>query len=279
MLASRSRRAAALLTITALGAGASVAASPAQAQLSLGGLLPNLGQILTGTGQTLGGLLPGSVGGVVTGVTGTVGGLVGGVQTTVTSLVDQTLGGVVGGDLLGLPTDAVDSLLGTLLHSSAAAPGTPGLGAPGSGAPIVLSGGKIGAGGVILDASAPRTTVTILSKLTAIGRNGKMKMEIKTDEPGIIAVGGKLRPGALLKVKDPAKLKAAKAKHSTKLIKVPSIVLGYRQAGKLDVSVQLSRAAQRALATSKDAKMSVGTVAVDVFRNQGSESTKIKIKR
>ena len=278
MLASRSRRAAALLTITALGAGASVAASPAQAQLSLGGLLPSLGQIVTGTGQTLGGLVPG-VGGVVTGVTGTVGGVVSGVQSTVTGLVDQTLGGVVGGDLLGLPTDAVDNLLGTLLHSSAAAPGTPGLGGPGAGGPIVLSGGKIGPGGVILDASAPRATVKILSKLTSIGKNGKMKMEVKTDEPGVVAVGGNLRPGALRKVKDVAKNKANKAKHSTKLIKVPSIVLGYRQAGKLNVSVQLSRAAQRALATSKDAKMSVGTVAVDVFRNQGSENTKLKIKR
>src|SRR5215218_5339600 len=81
MLAIRSRRAAALLSIGALGAGTAVAATPAQAQL-LGGLLPNIGSIVTGTGQTLGGLVDGllpGVGGVVTGVTGTVGGVVTGV--------------------------------------------------------------------------------------------------------------------------------------------------------------------------------------------------------
>ena len=273
----RSRRAAARLTVLALGAGAAGAAAPAQAQLGLGSVLPNLGTVLTQTGQTLGGILPG-VGGVVAGVTGTVGGVIGGVQAAVTGVVDNTLGGIVGGDLLGLPTDAVDSLLGTLLGNSTAAPGTPGTGGPNAGGPIVLGGGKIGPDGAILDASAPRSTVTVLSKLKTIGRSGKMRMEVATDEPGVIAVAGKLRPGALLKLKG-ASGKAAKAKHSRQLIKVPSIVLGYRKAGKLTVTVQLSRAAQRALGTSKNAKLSVGTVAVDVFRNQGSESTKFTIKR
>jgi hypothetical protein len=273
----RSRRAAALLTITALGVGATVAVAPAQAQLGLGNLLPNLGTIVTQTGQTLAGIVPG-VGGVVSGVTGTVGGVIGGVQDAVTGVVDNTLGSIVGGDLLGLPTGAVDTLLGTLLGNSSAAPGTPGTGGPNAGAPIVLGGGKIGPGGVILDASAPRSTVKVLSKLKAIGKNGKMRIEITTDEPGVIALAGKLRPGALLKLKGAAG-KAAKAKHSRKLIKVPSIVLGYRKAGKLTVTVQLSRAAQRALATSRNAKLSVGTVSVDVFRNQGSENTKLTLER
>jgi hypothetical protein len=105
-----------------------------------------------------------------------------------------------------------------------------------------------------------------------------MRIEITTDEPGVIAVAGKLRPGALLKLKGAAG-KAAKVKHSRKLIKVPSIVLGYRKAGTLTVTVQLSRAAQRALATSRNAKLSVGTVSVDVFRNQGSESIKLTLER
>lgn len=277
MLAFRSRRAAALLSVTALGVGTSLAGAPAQAQLNLGNVLPNLGTILTQTGQTLGGLVPGA-GGVVTGVTGTVGGVVGGVQDSVSGLVDTTLAGVVGGDMLGLPTGAVDSLLATLLGNSSAANGTPGTGGPNAGAPIVLAGARSGPGGVVLDASAPRSTVKILSRLKAIGKNGKMRMEIKTDEPGIVAVGGKLRPGVLFTPKG-TKAKAAKAKHSRKLIKVPSIVLGYRKAGMLTATVQLSRAAQRALGTSKNAKMSVGTVAVDVFRNQGSESTTLNIKR
>ena len=56
-------------------------------------------------------------------------------------------------------------------------------------------------------------------------------------------------------------------------------MLGYRKAGTLVVNVRLSRAAQRALGKSRDAKMSVGTIAVDVFKNQGSDNVRLKIKR
>ncbi|MEA2155608.1 MAG: hypothetical protein QOE11_1748 [Solirubrobacteraceae bacterium] len=264
------------MSVTALGAGATVVAAPAQASL-LGGLLPNVGTIVTGTGSTLGGvvdgILPGT-GGVITGVTGTVGGVVGGVQDAVTGVVDQTLGGVIGGATGGLlPGNVLDSLLGTLLGNSSAAPGSPATGT--SGGPIVLSGGSVTPNGIVLDASAPRPTVKILSKLKAIGKSGRMRMEIRTNEPGIVAVAGNIRPGAGVRAKG---AKTA-AKHSRKLIKVPSIVLGYRKAGKLVVTVKLSRAAQRALGKSKDAKMSVGTVASDVFKNQDSDNIKLKIKR
>ena len=275
MLAIRSRRAAALLSIGALSAGTAVAAAPAQAQL-LGGALPNIGTIITGTGETLGGTLdsvvPG-VGGVVTGVTGSVGGVVTGVQDTVTGTLDQTLGSVLSGGGGLLPTDVLNTLLGTLLGNSTAAPGTPGTG--NSGGVIVLSGGSVGPGGIVLDASAPRPTVKVLSKLKQIGSSGKMRLEIRTNEPGIVAVAGKVRPGAAVK----AKRGTQAAKHSRKLIKIPQITLGYRKAGKLVVTVRLSRAAQRALGRSKNAKMSVGTLAVDVFKNQDSDSAKVNIKR
>ena len=274
----RSRRVTALLTIGALSAGTAVAAAPAQAGL-LDGLLPNVGSLVTGTGATLGGvvngLLPGT-GGVITGVTGTVGGVIGGVQDTVSGVLDETLGGVLGGGGGGaLPDDVLGSLLGTLFANSSAAPGTPGFGGPNAGGPIVLSGGTVGPNGVILDASAPRPTITVLSKLKQVGKTGKMKLEIKTNEPGVVAFASNVRPGATLKAK-----KGQKAvKVSKKLIKVPQIVLGYRKAGKLNVTVKLSRAAQRALGKVKDAKMSVGTIAVDVWKNQDSETVKLKIKR
>ena len=275
MLAIRSRRAAALLSIGALSAGTAVAAAPAQAQL-LGGALPNIGTIITGTGQTLGGTLDGAVpgvGGVVTGVTGSVGGVVSGVQNTVTGTLDQTLGSVLSGGSGLLPTDVLNTLLGTLLGNSTAAPGTPGTG--NSGGVIVLSGGSVGPGGIVLDASAPRPTVKVLSKLKQIGSSGKMRLEIRTNEPGIVAVAGKVRPGAAVKAKRGAKA----AKPSRKLIKIPQITLGYRKAGKLVVTVRLSRAAQRALGRSKNARMSVGTLAVDVFKNQDSDNAKVNIKR
>ncbi|HVF77299.1 MAG TPA: hypothetical protein VNA28_03295 [Solirubrobacteraceae bacterium] len=231
---------------------------------------------MTGTGQTLGGtvdsILPGT-GGIVTGVTGTVGGVVTGVQNTVTGTLDQTLGGVLGGGDGLLPAGVLDTLLGTLLGNSTAAPGTPGTG--NSGGVIVLSGGSTGPGGIVLDASAPRPTVKVLSKLKQIGSSGKMKLEIRTNEPGIVAVAGNVRPGAAVRAKKGAKV----VKHSRKIIKVPQITLGYRKAGKLVVTVRLSRAAQRALGRSKSAKMSVGTLAVDVFKNQDSDNTRINIKR
>jgi hypothetical protein len=270
----RSRRLAAFLSITALGAGGTVVAAPAQASL-LGGLLPNLGTILTGTGQTLGtvvdGILPG-VGGVVTGVTGTVGGVVGGVQATVTGVVDKTLSGVLDGAVGGLlPGNVLDNLLGTLLANSTAKPGTLGTGTHGGA--IVLAGGSITPGGVVVDASAPRPTVKILTKLKAIGSTGKMRLEISTNEPGIVAIAGSVRPGVAIKKA------GAAAKHSRKLIKVPSLVLGYRQAGKLRVTIKLSRAGQRALGASKDARASIGTLASDVFKNQDSDNIRLKIKR
>ena len=269
----RSRRVTALLTIGALSAGTAVAASPAQAGL-LDGVVPNVGSLVTGTGAALGGLLP--VGGsVITGVTGTVGGVIGGVQDTVSGVLDQTLGGVIGGGGGALPDDVLGSLLGTLLANSSAAPGTPGFGGPNAGGPIVLSGGTLGPGGIVLDASAPRSTVTVLSKLKQIGKTGKMKMRIKTNEAGVVALKSTVRPGATVKAKKGQKaVKVAK-----KLIKIPQIVLGYRKAGSLDVTVKLSRSAQRALGKVKDAKMSVGTIASDIYKNQDSETTKLKIMR
>jgi hypothetical protein len=284
----RSRRLAALISVTVLGAGAAFGASPAQAGLldgllggnqqsqqapasgktSLLGLLPNLGTIITSTGQTLGSLIPG-LGGVVTGVTGVVGGLVGGVQDTVTGIVDQTLGGVIGGTTTGsgslLPTNVLNPLLGTLLHSSLPKPG-----ATVPTAPIVLTGGKIGPNGAVVDASAPRPSVKVISRLKGIGRDGKLRLEVRTDEPGIVAVAGTVRPGDAVK---------KTAKHSRRLIKVPNVVLAYRKAGRLVVTVKLSRAAQRALGTSKNARMSVGTVASDLFRNQDSETVNLSIGR
>jgi hypothetical protein len=274
----RSRRVTALLTIGALSAGTAVAAAPAQAGL-LDGVLPNVGSLVTGTGATLGGVvngvLPGT-GGVITGVTGTVGGVIGGVQDTVSGVLDETLGGVIGGGGGVLPDDVLGSLLGTLFANSSPAPGTPGFGGPNAGGPIVLSGGTVGPNGqILLDASAPRPTVTVLSKLKQVGKTGKMKLRIKTNEAGVVALKSNVRPGATLKAK-----KGQKAvKVSKKLIKIPQIVLGYRKAGSLDVTVKLSRAAQRSLGKVKDAKMSVGTIASDIYKNQDAENTKLKIKR
>ncbi len=267
MLPSRLRRHAALLCITA--AGVTAAAAPAQAQLS--GLLPNVGALVTNTGQTLGNLIPG-VGGVVTGVTGTVGGVVTGVQNGVTGAVDGTLGNVLGGAGSLLPQGTLDALIGALLGGG----GASGL-SNSPGGPIVLSGGSIGPGGAILDARAPRPTVRVLSNLRSIGRTGRMRMEVRTNEPGIVALAGTVRPGpAVRRARRGARSSVA---HSRRVIKVPSVVLGYRRAGGLTVTVKLSRSAQRALGRSRNARLSAGTIAADLFRNQASDRSRLTIKR
>lgn len=63
-----------------------------------------------------------------------------------------------------------------------------------------------------------------------------MRMEIRTNEPGIVAVAGKVRPGTAVKARKGSRA----AKHSRRLIKIPQITLGYRKAGKLVVTVRLS---------------------------------------
>lgn len=46
---------------------------------------------------------------------------------------------------------------------------------------------------MILGASAPRPTVKVLSKLRQVGKSGKLRIEIKTNEPGIVAVAARVR--------------------------------------------------------------------------------------
>jgi hypothetical protein len=75
----------------------------------------------------------------------------------------------------------------------------------------------VGPNGVTLDASAPRSTVQVLSKLKQVGKTGKMKLRIKTNEPGVVALKSNVRPGATVKAKKGAKT----AKVSKKLIKIP----------------------------------------------------------
>ncbi len=313
---SRPRRVAALLSIGALSAGFG-AAAPAWS-LPLGEILPDagatlvtsgttvgtlpltgsllpspsqtgattpvVGTIVTQTGATLGGLLPGA-GGVVTGVTGSAGGAVGAIGSAATGTVDQALGAILGGGAGTLPDGVLSTLIVTLLGNSGAAPGTPGLGNPSLHGPIVLSGGSVGPGGVILDASAPRPKIRVLSRLSRIARTGRMRIEIATDEPGIIALGARVRPGAAVKARAKGadrgrRAKAPKrARHSRRVISIPRIVLGFRRAGRLVVTVRLSRAAQRTLGRSRSARMSAGTIAVDLFRNQAADSTRLRIRR
>jgi hypothetical protein len=207
------------------------------------------------------------VGGVIGGVTGTVGGIVGGVPGAVDQAVGTVLGGgtapvpgapgAPGGSADGggpagsgaLPADTVDSLLATL----------------------GAAGAVTGDGSVVVDGVAPTARVRVLSRLTQIARTASLRIEVASDEAGVVAVGGAVRPGGALR---------GRAKgHSRRLVKWPTTVLGFRGPGRLRVTIKLSRAARIALGRSRNARMSIATIAADAHRNQRRAFVTRLIKR
>jgi hypothetical protein len=229
-----------------LAAVVAAAALPAAASAQLGlPPLPDPLQPVTQVTDQITGALPDPVGGVVDTVTGTVGGVVdtatgatGGVTDTVGQTVDDVLGGTDG--LLG--TAGLNGLNGT--------PGAPGV--------TVLPDGT-----VLVDSRAPVTKVTVLNRNRTVGRNGKLRLRISSDEPSVVALAGTIRPGRAWKLHG----KAAK-RHSRKAVKIPRVVLAYRKAGALLLTIQFSSQAQRNIRQSYNSGVKLTLIAVDVARNQ-----------
>lgn len=282
------------LACAAVGFPASSAAAAQSQARALGLPLPDVGQVVTSIGTTAGGtadaILPGT-GTLVTGTTGAVGGIITGTTTTVTTTVDQTLGGILAGSGLGtvpvpgtgggstgaptggtptggLPTDALNTLLQTL--------GIPAFGGPGSGQAVAPDGS------IVLDDRAPAVRFKVLSSLRGVKALGKLKLLVTTDEPGIVALTSAIRPGPAVKRTTSSKRRKATSsatKHSRKVIHIPAATLGFRKAGRLKVTVQLSRSAQRNLGNSRNARISVGLLAADAARNQVAKRLKQTVKR
>ena len=245
-----------------LFAAAAVAfAIPAAAAAQLGLPLPPLPDpVQTVTDQITGSTpaVPDPLGGVVDTVTGTVGGVVdtvnnttGGATGGITDTVGQTVDQVLGGTLGELPTGTVDDLLGAAgLNGLNGANGQPGV--------TVLPDGT-----VVVDKRPPGTKVTVLNRNRTVGRSGKLSLRIASDEPSVLALIGTVKPGRAWKLHG----KAAK-RHSRKTIKIPKVVLAYRQAGALKLTIQFSSLAQRNIRHSYNSTMKLSLVAIDVARNQ-----------
>jgi hypothetical protein len=250
------------------GALAVVPAGSATAQLPVPAApvpvpVPAPGGVVPTVVQTAGGLP--IVGGVVSGVAGSAGGVITGVQPAVAGTVGAAVGTVLGG--VGapgapgapgtpgggsLPADAMDSLLAAALGGAAA-------------------GGVGGDGTVVIDAVAPTARVRVLSRLTQISRTGSLLLEISSDEAGIVAVAGSVRPGP--------GTRGHTRHHSRALIRWPSTILGFRSPGRLQVTIKLSRTARTTLGRSRDASVGVATVAADVRRNQRSAYKRLALRR
>jgi hypothetical protein len=247
-------------------AAALALAAPAYGQLGLPlPPLPDPIQTVTQTTDPITDAVPDPTGGVVDTVTGTVGGVV----DTVTDTVDGTTGGVTGGltdtvgqtidDVLGgtlgeLPLGTVDDLLGAAgLSGLNGANGLPG--APGT---RILPDGTI-----LIDKAAPVTRFKVLTRNRTVGRTGKLKLRVSSNEPSVVALVGSVRPGRAWKLHG-----RAKRLHSRKAIKVPKVVLAYHKAGSLRLTIQFSRRARRNIRHSYNTSVRLTLVAIDVARNQ-----------
>jgi hypothetical protein len=191
---------------------------------------------------------------------GDVGGLLDDVTGALPAPIGDTVDDVLGGSLGELPSGTVDDLLGSIgvagLDGAPGAPGTPGV--------TVLPDGTI-----LVDSRPPVTGVKVLSKTREVGRTGRLRLQISSDEPSIIALGGTIRPGITRKVHG-HRLRH----HSRKPIRLPSAVLSYRKAGPLKVAIQLSRKSQRNLRRGYNARVSLALLALDVARNQQRRTVK-----
>ncbi len=283
----------------ALGAGALVVAAsalPASGALAaqseprvLGLPLPDVGQVVTSIGTTVGGtvdpVLPGT-GGIVTGTTGAVGGIITGTTPTVTTTVDQTLGGILGGHgtRCGHRPDHRRQCPGHRPARRRAQHAARHTRYPDA----RRHGQRPGGRSRRLDhRGQPRARRHVQGALLLRGVKalGKLKLQVSSDEPGLVAFTSTLRPVWRSRPRRRSarhargKARSSAAKHSRKVIHIAPVSLGFRKAGKLKVTVQLSRAAQRNLGNSRNARISVGLLAADAARNQLQERVKQTVKR
>jgi hypothetical protein len=247
-------------------AAALTLAATAHAQLGLPlPPLPDPIDTVTQTTDQITGAVPDPTGGVVDTVTGTVGGVIdtttgtvdgatGGVTGGLTDTVGQTVDQVLGGTLGELPLGTVDDLLGaaglTGLNGANGAPGAPGT--------RILPDGT-----VLIDKAAPVTRFKVLTRNRTVGRTGKLKLQVSSNEPSVVALVGTVRPGRAWKLHG-----KARKHHSRKAIKIPKVVLAYRQPGSLRLTIQFSRRAQRNIRHSYNTSVKLTLVAIDVARNQ-----------
>jgi hypothetical protein len=196
----------------------------------------------------------GTIGGVIDTTTSTLDGATGGTTGTITDPIVQTVDQVLGGTLATLPAGTIDELLGAAgLAGANGANGASG----GSGVTVLPDGT------VVIDKRPPNTTVKVLDRNGKVGRSGKLRLQISSDEPSVVALAGSVKPGRAWKLHG-----RAKKLHSRKSIAIPKVVLAYRKAGALRLTIQFSRRAQRNIRHSYNSSVRLSLVAVDVARNQ-----------
>jgi hypothetical protein len=217
--------------------------------------------------------VPGGTG-TVTGALGTVGGVLSGIDPGVLDGLGGALDGVLGGTGLPLPQvpggggapapvpGPLTSLLSTL--GPRAAPGT-------LGGPTVIGSGVV-PGTNTIDARPPVIKVEVLSLLRRTGKTGRLQIRLTADEPAVAGMSGNVKPGKPRK-------KRFRARGFQKQISLKTAVLVFRKPGALTVTVAVARGAQRRLNRARDARLTLGLIASDVFGNQAGGRALRHVKR
>lgn len=200
------------------------------------------------------------------------------VQAPLAGGVVQSATGAAGGLLPAQTAETLGELEQVLGTVPAALPGSgvPGAG-QGQGDQLEVLGEALGAlpptasGGALVDLAAPTVTFEPRSTLKRVHKTGALRLRVRLGEPGVVVLGGQLRPGA--------RVKGARGPHTRALVRVPPAVLAFRRAGTLNVVVQLGRDVRRNLLRSRDARLKVTALAADQARNLAPLTEKVRLKR
>ena len=107
-----------------------------------------------------------------------------------------------------------------------------------------------------------------------MGRTGKLRLQISSDEPSIIALGGHDPAGDRSQGPRASACAITRASRSA----FPPRFWPTARPVPLKVAIQLSRKAQRNLKRGYNARLSLALVALDVARNQQRRSVKRIVK-
>jgi hypothetical protein len=109
--------------------------------------------------------------------------------------------------------------------------------------------------------------------LRQIGRNGRLRLRVKANEPAVVAFSSLIRPGRVRFVH------GRPLKVSRKLIRVKAVMLAFRRAGTRTITLKLPRAARTRLLRTRDARLALATWAADVARHQARRNVRKTIRR
>jgi hypothetical protein len=197
------------------------------------------------------------------------------------------VGGVINQVTGQLPANAITDALGSLTTgligtdpgTNDPSPNAPPAGAAPSGPAAAGSGPAAppatgdGASASASDSTAPTATLKVVSHFVTLAKSGKVRLRVTLSEPGVVALGGSLRPGPGVKRHGHAR------RVSRAVVRLPSSVLGYRSPGALDVDVALPAAARRALRHAAGVRFSLQATAVDLAHNQSEATLKRQLDR